>query len=66
MLILNHRLILDLHQNYMKLSAVPHMEQDLLSERMHYWEKMLWEPKQKEIERKVVYAKATKFLLGGN
>ena len=48
----------------MELSAVPHMEQDLLSERMHYWEKMLWEPKQQQIEKRQVYAKATQFLLG--
>merc|ERR1712106_243941 len=49
--------------NYMELKAAPEMKQDLEAERMHFWEKMLWTPKQEAIERRVVYTKATEFLL---
>merc|ERR1711892_696574 len=49
--------------NYMELKAAPEMKQDLEAERMHFWEKMLWTPKQDAIERSVVYTKATEFLL---
>ena len=47
----------------MELKAAPEMKQDLEAERMHFWEKMLWAHKQEAIERKVVYTKATQFLL---
>eukprot|EP00090_Calanus_glacialis_P020465 TRINITY_DN3150_c0_g1_i4.p1 TRINITY_DN3150_c0_g1~~TRINITY_DN3150_c0_g1_i4.p1 ORF type:complete len:682 (-),score=113.06 TRINITY_DN3150_c0_g1_i4:149-2194(-) len=53
-------------KSYMELKAVPEMSQDILSERMYYWEKMLWAPKQEDIERKVMYKKATQFLLNKN
>jgi len=52
--------------NYLELKAVPHMEKNLLAERMHYWDKMMWAPKIDDIEKKVVYTKATQFLLGRN
>jgi len=51
-------------QNYIELSEDTHMEKNLVAERMYYWDKMMWAPKQEEIERKVIYTKATQFLLG--
>ena len=50
----------------MELKAVPEMSQDILSERMYYWDKMLWASKQEDIERKVMYKKATQFLINKN
>ena len=42
------------------------MKKNLLAERMHYWDKMMWAPKIEEIQKKVVYTKATQFLLEKN
>merc|ERR1712106_462014 len=49
--------------NYMELKAVSEMKQDLLPERMQFWERMLWAAKEQDIERKATYIEATQFLL---
>merc|ERR1712106_388594 len=49
--------------NYLELKAVPEMKQDLLPERMHFWERMLWAAKEEKIERKAMYIRATQYLL---
>ena len=47
----------------MELKAVSEMKQDLLPERMQFWERMLWAAKERDIERKATYIRATQFLL---
>ena len=42
------------------------MKKNLLAERMHYWDKMMWAPKIEDIQKKDVYTKATQFLLEKN
>merc|ERR1712106_359378 len=48
--------------NYMELKAVSEMKQDLQPERMQFWERMLWAAKERNIERKATYIRATQFL----
>jgi len=49
--------------NYMELKAEPEMGRDLLQERMLFWERMLWAEKEETIDRKIMYTRATQFLL---
>ena len=49
----------------MDLNSEPEMKQDLFSERMYFWDKMVWEEEEIMIEKKLLYAKATQFLLNG-
>merc|ERR1711892_246044 len=49
--------------NYLELKAAPEMKQDLLPERMQFWERMLWAAKEEKIERKAMYIRATQYLL---
>ena len=39
------------------------MKQDLLPERMQFWERMLWAAKEEKIERNAMYIRATQYLL---
>ena len=50
-------------QNYLDLSAVPQMRQDLAPERMFFWDKMLWAEREREVELRVIYKKTSKFIL---
>ena len=47
----------------MELKAEPEMGRDLLQERMLFWERMLWAEKEETIDRKIMYTRATQFLL---
>ena len=47
----------------MELKAVPEMGKDLQLERMMFWERMLWAAKEETIDRKIMYTRATQFLL---
>ena len=49
----------------MDINYKPEMKQDLYSERMFFWDKMVWEAEEIMIEKKLLYAKATQFLLNG-
>ena len=53
-------------QSYMELKIQPEMKTNLYAERMHFWNKMLWDEKENEVERKLQYIKATEFLLKKN
>jgi len=55
--------VTETEHNYMELKAVPEMGQDLNRERMMFWERMLWAAKEETIDRKIMYTKATQFLL---
>merc|ERR1711892_28585 len=55
--------VTETEHNYMELKAVPEMSQDLHGERMMFWERMLWAAKEETIDRKIMYTKATQFLL---
>jgi len=48
--------------NYMVLKDSPEMGQDLLLERMAFWERMMWTAKEEKIDRKLMMTKATRFL----
>ena len=50
-------------QNYLDLSATPQMRQDLAAERMFFWNKMLWAEREQEVELRVIYKKASQFIL---
>merc|ERR1712128_320261 len=56
-------LVTQTENNYMELKAVSEMKQDLLPERMQFWERMLWAAKERDITRKATYIRATQFLL---
>ena len=47
----------------MELKSEPEMGRDLLQERMLFWERMLWAEKEETIDRKIMYTRATQFLL---
>ena len=53
-------------QSYMELKIQPEMKKNLYAERMQFWNKMLWDEKENEVERKLQYIKATEFLLKKN
>ena len=50
-------------QNYLDLSAVPQMKQDLAAERMFFWDKMLWAEREREVELRMIYKKTSQFIL---
>ena len=39
------------------------MRQDLAAERMFFWNKMLWAEREQEVELRVIYKKASEFML---
>ena len=47
----------------MELRSDPEMKTNLHEERMFFWEKMLWQEKERAVSRKILYQKSTKFLL---
>ena len=47
----------------MDLKAIPEMKKDLFSERMLFWNKMLWEEEERMVEKQQLYIKATEFLM---
>ena len=49
----------------MDLNANPAMKEDLFSERVFFWEKMIWEEEERMVEKKILYEKATQFLING-
>ena len=49
----------------MDLNANPAMKEDLFSERVFFWEKMIWEEEECMVEKKILYEKATQFLING-
>ena len=50
-------------KNYMELKAKPEMKKQLHKERMFFWNKMIWEKRERLIEKKQLYVKTTQFLL---
>ena len=50
-------------QNYLDLSAVPRMRQDLAAERMFFWDKMLWAEREWDVELRVIYKKTSQFII---
>ena len=49
----------------MDLNANPEMKEDLFSERVYFWDKMIWQEEERMVEKKILYKKATQFLLNG-
>ena len=49
----------------MDLNSKPEMKEDLFSERMFFWDKMVWAEEERMVEKKLLYTKATQFLLNG-
>merc|ERR1712227_488500 len=52
-------------KNYMDLNANPEMKEDLFSERVLFWDKMIWQEAERMVEKKILYEKATQFLING-
>ena len=50
----------------MELKAEPQALQDLLSDRMYFWEKMVWQSKQNQVVNSQLYQRTTKFLMDNN
>jgi len=53
-------------KHYMELKAEPQALQDLLSDRMYFWEKMVWQSKQNTVVNSQLYRRTTKFLMDNN
>ena len=53
-------------RHYMELKAEPESRQDLLSDRMYFWEKMVWQSKQSQVVNNQLFHRTTKFLLDNN
>lgn len=47
----------------MEIKAAPEMKKDLHSERMFFWDKMVWAERESMVEKNQLYVKATNFLL---
>ena len=45
---------------------VPIMKKELEKERMFFWDKMIWNEREKLVEKKQLYQETTKFLINGN
>ena len=50
-------------KNYMELKSEPEMRKQLHKERMFFWDKMVWEEKERLVEKKQLYIMATQFLI---
>jgi len=53
-------------KRYLELRSSPVMGENLLAERMEFWERMLWAGREEMIERKMIFNKATQYLLDNN
>ena len=49
----------------MDLNANPEMKEDLFSERVLFWDKMIWQEAERMVEKKILYEKATQFIING-
>ena len=45
----------------MDLNANPEMKEDLFSERVFFWDKMIWQEAERMVEKKILYAQASKW-----
>jgi carboxylesterase type B len=50
-------------KNYLDLQLEPSMKKNLAAERMLFWERMKYAPKEEDIEQKVIIKKAMKFFM---
>merc|ERR1719468_255376 len=50
-------------KNYLEIKAEPEMKKNLHSERMFFWDKMVWAERERIVEKNQLYTKATQFLL---
>ena len=50
----------------MELKAEPVMAENLLSERMYFWEKMVWQEKERIVDLKLLYLRTKQFLEENN
>ena len=49
-------------QRFLELKAVPEPGENLLADRMYFWEKFVWQSKEKLVERKMIYDETIEFL----
>ena len=52
-----------LYQNYIEIKAEPEMKKHLHSERMFFWDRMVWAERENIVEKNQLYVKATQFLM---
>ena len=50
-------------QNYMELKAEPQLKKDLQAKRMYFWEKMVWQQQEREVERQQLYYRTTQYVI---
>ena len=49
-------------QRFLELKADPEPGENLLANRMYFWEKLVWQSKEKLVERKMIYQQTIEFL----
>ena len=49
----------------MDINAIPELKKDLFSERMFFWDKMLWKEEERKVEKQQLYYKTTQYLMAG-
>ena len=53
-------------KHYMELKAEPEAGQDLLADRMYFWEMMVWRSRQAQVDRNKLYLRLAQFLVNNN
>ena len=49
-------------QKYLELKAEPEVGENLLADRMYFWEAMVWEKKENKVEHQNLYNRITELL----
>ena len=53
-------------QHYMELKAKPEGRKDLLSERMFFWERLVWQSRQTRVKLNQLYHRTAQLLANNN
>ena len=60
------KFIFTIHKFYMELKAEPVVGENLLGDRMHFWERMVWQQQERKIELEQLYNRTINFLTENN
>jgi len=52
-------------KSYLDLKSSPEMKRNVQKERMFFWDKMVWEERERLVEKNQLYLRTTQFLLNG-
>ena len=50
----------------MELKAEPEARQDLLADRMYFWEKLVWQSRQTQVDNSQLYLRTAQLLMKNN